>query len=129
MSKWGPMYLRSQARVEIARELTEAGVVFFANARGLCNFGATPVAATELNSRLEVDFFVFQGDRVILLEIDSGVHSNRGAAARDRACDREASPKENRTIPASTTLGLNGSTSSCRSESDSVMLSFVTVYG
>lgn len=87
-TEWGGMYFRSQAELAIAKELNQVGVLFFANVRGRIDTGPSPIAQTQHNGRLELDFLVFRGGKVYSLEVDGSQHNGSGQAIRDYGRDR-----------------------------------------
>lgn len=68
--EWGGMYFRSNAEIRIAEALDQAGVLFFANARGRVGLKDTLVSDSQLTGRVEVDFLVFHQGRCLSLEVD-----------------------------------------------------------
>jgi hypothetical protein len=87
-SEWGGMNFRSPAEVKIAEALDKRGVMFFGNARGRIGSQGSPVSASELTGRLEVDFLVFHKGKCMSLEVDGKHHEEGGQAHRDYIRDR-----------------------------------------
>jgi hypothetical protein len=83
----GGMYFRSESEIRIAEKLDEAGVLFFANARGRISGKDSPISS-EHPGRLEVDFIVFHQGKCMTLEVDGKHHQENGQALRDYTRDR-----------------------------------------
>lgn len=86
--EWGGLYLRLLAEVRIAEALDQAGVLFFANARGRVGLQDTVVSDLQLTGRVEVDFLVFYQGRCLSLEADGLHHTEDEQSIRDYARDR-----------------------------------------
>jgi len=87
MKEWGGMYFRSESEIRIAEKLDEAGVLFFANARGRISSKDSPISS-EYPGRLEVDFLVCHQGKCMTLEVDGKHHQENGQALRDYTRDR-----------------------------------------
>lgn len=82
------MYFRSDAEIAIAEALVDAKVLFFANARGYVSGERSPVSASKITGRLELDFLVFKNGKCICLEVDGSQHNTKGKIERDYVRDR-----------------------------------------
>jgi len=87
LKEWGGMYFRSESEIRIAEKLDEAGVLFFANARGRINSKDSPISS-EHSGRLEVDFLVCHQGKCMTLEVDGKHHQENGQVLRDYTRDR-----------------------------------------
>lgn len=87
MKEWGGMYFRSESEIRIAEKLDEAGVLFFANARGRISSKDSPISS-EHPGRLEVDFLVCHQGKCMVLEVDGKHHQENGQILRDYVRDR-----------------------------------------
>jgi len=82
------MYFRSDAEIAIAQALVDAKVLFFANARGYVSGDRSPVSASKITGRIEIDFLVFKDGKCICLEVDGSQHNRKGKIERDYVRDR-----------------------------------------
>ncbi len=82
------MYFRSEAEIIIAKQLVEAKVLFFANIRGHINGEKSPVSASKITGRIELDFLIFKNGKCICLEVDGSQHNGNGQSERDYVRDR-----------------------------------------
>lgn len=87
LKEWGGMYFRSEPEMRIAEKLDEAGVLFFANARGRISGKDSPISS-EHPGRLEVDFLVCHQGKCMVLEVDGKHHQENGQILRDYVRDR-----------------------------------------
>lgn len=87
LKEWGGMYFRSESEIRIAEKLDEAGVLFFANARGRISGKDSPISS-EHPGRLEVDFLVCHQGKCMVLEVDGKHHQENGQILRDYVRDR-----------------------------------------
>jgi hypothetical protein len=87
VKEWGGMYFRSECEIRIAEKLDEAGVLFFANARGRISRKDSPISS-EHPGRLEVDFLVCHQGKCMVLEVDGKHHQENGQILRDYVRDR-----------------------------------------
>ena len=87
-TEWGGMYFRSPVEVKIAEALDRRGLLFFGNARGRIGGQGSPLSASTLTGRLEIDFLVFHKGKCISLEIDGKHHQENGQTHRDYIRDR-----------------------------------------
>ena len=87
-TEWGGMYFRSPVEIKIAEALDRRGVLFFGNARGRISSQGSPVSASRMTGRLEIDFLVFYKGKCISLEIDGKHHQEDAQTHRDYIRDR-----------------------------------------
>ncbi|MFM8296875.1 MAG: DUF559 domain-containing protein [Microcystis aeruginosa] len=87
-TEWGGMMFRSPGSVKIAEALYRRGLLFFGNARGRIGSQGSPLSASTMTGRLEIDFLVFQKGKCINLEIDGKHHQEDGQTHRDYIRDR-----------------------------------------
>ena len=87
-TEWGGMYFRSPVEVKIAEALDRRGLLFFGNARGRIGGQGSPLSASTMTGRLEIDFLVFHKGKCISLEIDGKHHQENGQTHRDYIRDR-----------------------------------------
>lgn len=63
-TEWGGMMFRSPVEVKIAEALDRRGLLFFGNARGRIGGQGSPLSASTLTGRLEIDFLVFHRTKI-----------------------------------------------------------------
>lgn len=88
LKEWGGMYFRSEPEIRIAQELDQAGVLFFANARGRVSGEGSPLSNEQMTGRIEVDFLVCHQKKCMILEVDGRHHQEGGQVLRDYVRDR-----------------------------------------
>ena len=86
--EWGGMYFRSESEIKIAEKQEQAGILFFANARGRISGENSPRSQTQITGRIEVDFLVFCRGKCMILEVDGQHHQNGEQTLRDYIRDR-----------------------------------------